>query len=97
MARIVNVRKLKCGLSSYLDVEQEGEEIVVRDRDTPIARIVPLTVRGGDDFEEAVLVASGVMTLPQEVQGTGVILENQCGECKSEARCQGRREERDED
>jgi prevent-host-death family protein len=38
----VNIAELKNRLSSYLNEVRAGDEIVVRDRDVPIARIVPL-------------------------------------------------------
>lgn len=36
-----NIATLKNGLSRYLKVVQTGEEVVVLDRSTPVARIVP--------------------------------------------------------
>lgn len=63
--KTANVSQLKSKLSSYLDAVQRGEEIIVRDRERPIARIIPLTMAGGEEFEESSLVAAGVITLPQ--------------------------------
>jgi antitoxin (DNA-binding transcriptional repressor) of toxin-antitoxin stability system len=61
----VNIAELKDQLSSFLHRVRAGEEFVVRDRNLPIARIVPL--RGEDmDSEELSLVASGQMTLPKK-------------------------------
>ena len=40
--RTVNIAELKNRLSAYLNQVKDGEEIVVRDRNVPIARIVPL-------------------------------------------------------
>ncbi|HEV2690836.1 MAG TPA: type II toxin-antitoxin system prevent-host-death family antitoxin [Bryobacteraceae bacterium] len=61
----VNVAELKNKLSSFLQRARAGEEIVIRDRNLPIAKIVPLA---GQDMEldEASLVASGQMTLPRK-------------------------------
>ena len=59
-----NVSELKSRLSSYLAAVQRGEEVIVRDRDRPIARLVPLTTPGNDSIEEAALVATGVLTPP---------------------------------
>ena len=61
----VNVAELKDKLSAYLHRVRAGEEIVIRDRNLPVAKIVPL---GTDemDLEEASLVASGQMTLPKK-------------------------------
>ena len=41
-----------------------GEEIIVRDRNRPIARLVPLAAPGGDEAEEQALVAAGILRLP---------------------------------
>ena len=40
--RTVNIAELKNRLSAYLNRFKNGEEIIVRDRDVPFARIVPL-------------------------------------------------------
>ena len=37
----VGVRELKANLSKYLALASEGEEVVVTDRNRPIARLVP--------------------------------------------------------
>ena len=59
----VNIAELKDQLSSFLQRVRAGEELVIRDRNLPIAKIVPL--HGGDP-EELSLVASGHMTLPAQ-------------------------------
>jgi prevent-host-death family protein len=63
--RTVNIAELKNQLSSFLYRVREGEELIVRDRNLPIAKIIPL---GSDDMdpEELSLVASGQMTLPKQ-------------------------------
>lgn len=40
--KTINVAELKAHLSQYLRRAQNGEHIVVRDRETPIAELVPL-------------------------------------------------------
>jgi len=59
-----NVSELKSRLSSYLADVQRGEEIIVRDRNRPVARLVPLAAPGGDEAEEQALVAAGILRLP---------------------------------
>jgi prevent-host-death family protein len=60
----VNIAELKNQLSLYLHRVRAGEELVIRDRSLPIAKIVPL--HGEDaDPEELSLVASGQMRLPK--------------------------------
>ncbi len=60
--RIVNIGELKNHLSAYLQYVRDGEEVVVRDRNVAVARILPIPATLSD--EEAQLVASGAMTLP---------------------------------
>ncbi len=63
--RSVNIAELKNQLSACLYRVRSGEELLIRDRNTPIAKIIPLQE---DDLEadELSLVASGQMTLPRK-------------------------------
>ncbi len=58
--RSTNIADLRNRLTQYLQEVRAGEEIVVRDRQRPIAKIVPFTV-DDEDADEAALVASGLM------------------------------------
>jgi prevent-host-death family protein len=62
--RSVNVAELKNSLSRYLTYAKQGEEIVVRDRNLPVAKLVPLSV-DETSKDELILVAAGKMRLPQ--------------------------------
>ena len=62
--RSTNIADLRNRLTQYLREVRAGEEIVVRDRHRPIAKIVPFTVDADDD--DAALVAAGLMR-----KGTG--------------------------
>ena len=57
--KCVNIAELKNRLSSYLNDVRTGEEILVRDRQTPIARILPIGHRAGDDDELRALAVQG--------------------------------------
>jgi antitoxin (DNA-binding transcriptional repressor) of toxin-antitoxin stability system len=61
--RTANVAQLRDRLTQYLREIRAGGEIIVRDRQRAIAKIVPLTVE--DDAEDAVLVAAGLMRKAQ--------------------------------
>ncbi len=63
--RSVNIGRLKNHLSRYLGEVRRGEEILIRDRNLPIAKIVPLTEVGDLGTEEVALVASGQMRAPK--------------------------------
>ncbi len=60
----VNVAELKNQLSKYLKQVRAGEEIVVRDRNLPIAKLVPYQ-HVDCSAEELALVAAGKLTLPE--------------------------------
>jgi prevent-host-death family protein len=61
--KMVNIADLKNHLSTYIQLVRDGEEVIIKDRNTPVARISPY---GGDatSEEERQLVASGAMKLP---------------------------------
>jgi antitoxin (DNA-binding transcriptional repressor) of toxin-antitoxin stability system len=59
----VNVAELKNKLSSYLQLVRKGEEIIVRDRDLPIARISPCKIETVSEADRR-LIASGLMKPP---------------------------------
>jgi prevent-host-death family protein len=62
--RSVNIAELKNRLSTYLAFARRGEEIVIRDRNLPVAKLVPFSAGDSSD-EEIVLVAAGKMRLPE--------------------------------
>jgi len=59
----VNVAALKNNLSAYLNEVRTGQEILVRDRQTPIARILPVARDAGDDEALRLLAARGEVRL----------------------------------
>lgn len=58
--RSANIAELRNRLTQYLREVRAGEEIIVRDRQRPIAKIVPFTVED-DDADDAALIAGGLM------------------------------------
>ena len=68
----VNVAELKNRLSHYLRMVKDGEEIVIRDRDMPIATITRIRVED-HEAEDLALIAEGKMT-PAKVKITGEYL-----------------------
>jgi prevent-host-death family protein len=69
--RSVNIAELKNRLSAYITYAKAGETIVIRDRNTPVAQLIPLAPSSqpmpdvADDIteEERELVAAGLMRL----------------------------------
>lgn len=58
--RSANIADLRNHLTQYLREVRAGEEILVRDRQRPIAKIVPFSV-DHDEAADAALVAGGLM------------------------------------
>jgi prevent-host-death family protein len=63
--RSVHVAELKNRLSRYLAEVREGEELIVCDRKTPVAKVVPLGTLGDLDADELTLVAAGLLRPPE--------------------------------
>src|SRR5918912_898449 len=57
LMRTVNIADLKNNLSAYLERVRKGEELLVKDRNRPIAKLVPLAVGEDLDSEELELAA----------------------------------------
>lgn len=61
--KTVNISDLKAKLSSHIKLVREGQEVIVCDRNEPVARIVPVNL---DDQSEQTkkLVARGILVPP---------------------------------
>jgi antitoxin (DNA-binding transcriptional repressor) of toxin-antitoxin stability system len=62
--RSVNIAKLKDRLSEYITVAKRGEEVIIREWNLPVAKLVPFQAEGATE-EELLLVAAGKMRLPK--------------------------------
>ena len=63
--KTVNIAELKNRLSLYLNEVRTGHEVVVRDRNVPIARIVPISQSDPDD-ELRALAGQGKIRLAED-------------------------------
>ncbi len=61
--KTVNIGELKAKLSAHLKTVREGEELLVLDRNTPVARIVPYREEDYSDQMKR-LIARGVIRPP---------------------------------
>jgi len=61
----VQIADLKNNLSAYLRKVRTGEEVIICDRKSPIAKIVPLGATDLD-LEEQELIAKGILRLPKK-------------------------------
>jgi prevent-host-death family protein len=59
--KAINIAELKNNLSLYLRKVRTGEEIVVRDRDIPVAKLIPW--HGEHDDELTTLASRGIIRL----------------------------------
>lgn len=59
--RTVNIGELKARLSAHIQFVKDGEEVIVCDRNQPVARIVPCRVEDYSEQERR-LIARGVLT-----------------------------------
>jgi prevent-host-death family protein len=64
VSRSVSIADLKNNLSAHLARVRAGEELLIRDRRTPIAKIVPLTATQDQSADELALAAEGLVRLP---------------------------------
>lgn len=64
--RTVNIADLKNNLSAHLERVRAGEELLVKDRNRPIAKLVPLASGEDLEAEELELAAAGVVRLPTQ-------------------------------
>ena len=60
--RNVNIAELKARLSAHIRRVRASEEVLVCDRNRPVARIVPFHLEGYSEQEQR-LIARGVLTL----------------------------------
>jgi prevent-host-death family protein len=61
--RSVNVATLKNQLSKYLTYAKAGEEVMIRDRNLPVAKLVPLSAEEANE-QDLRLAAEGKLKLP---------------------------------
>lgn len=61
--RMVNISDLKAQLSAHIQLVKDGEEVLVCDRNQPVARIVPCHLEDHSEQERR-LVARGVLSPP---------------------------------
>ena len=93
--RSVNIAELKNRLSRYLTFAKGGEEIIIRDRNLPVAKLVPFS---GDDAsgDELLLVAAGKMRLPRAPMKVDELLRIPTGKVTARSGTQALLDDREE-
>ena len=92
--KTVKISDLKAHLSAHIQLVKNGEEVLVCDRDKPVARIVPCRLTGHSQQEQR-LVARGVLTLPLKKRPASVSWPLPPGSVSDEIMEQVRQEERE--
>jgi prevent-host-death family protein len=92
--RTVNISDLKAQLSAHIQFVRDGEEVLVFDRNQPVARIVPCRMEGHSDRERR-LVARGILTLPLNKRSTSIAWPEPPGDISDDVMEQVWREERE--
>jgi antitoxin (DNA-binding transcriptional repressor) of toxin-antitoxin stability system len=92
--RTVNISDLKAKLSAHIQFVKDGEEVLVCERDQPVARIVPCRLADYSDKERR-LIARGVLTPPLRKRPASVSWPVPPGNISDEVMEQVRQEERE--
>jgi prevent-host-death family protein len=77
--RTAKISELKAKLSAHIQYVKNGEEVLILDRNTPVARLV--SVAPGNDYDERTrrLIAAGVLTPPKVPRPAGYKLPRPSG------------------
>jgi prevent-host-death family protein len=69
--RTAKISELKAKLSAHIGYVKNGEEVLIFDRNTPVARLVP--AEPVDDYDEQTrrLIAKGILTPPKRPRKPG--------------------------
>lgn len=69
--RTAKISELKAKLSAHIEYVKRGEEVLILDRNTPVARLV--SVGPLDDYDERTrqLIAKGILTPPKKPRVPG--------------------------
>jgi prevent-host-death family protein len=59
--RTAKISELKAKLSAHIQYVKNGEEVLILDRNTPVARLVPVSTVEDQDAQEHRLVAKGIL------------------------------------
>lgn len=92
--KTVNISDLKAKLSLHIQLVRDGEEVLVCDRNTPVARIVPVKL-DDQSGQERRLVTRGVLVPPLKKRPTSAAWPEPPGNVSDKIMNQVWRDERD--
>ena len=67
--RTAKISELKAKLSAHIEYVKHGEEVLILDRNTPVARLVPAAPMDDEDERTRRLIARGIMAPPKNQTG----------------------------
>jgi len=94
--RSVNVAELKNRLSKYLTFAKSGEEIIIRERNLPVAKLGPFYAEDASDLD-LLLVGAGKMRLPEAALDIDALLKIRTGKVAGSAAVQAVLDDREEE
>jgi prevent-host-death family protein len=71
--RTAKISELKAKLSAHIGYVKHGEEVLILDRNTPVARLVPAAPMDDDDERTRRLIAKGIMASPKKPRQPGEV------------------------
>jgi prevent-host-death family protein len=92
--RTVNISDLKAHLSAHIQFVRAGEDVLVCDRNHPVARIVPVQVEHGSAQQQR-LIARGILQPPLKKRPATASWPQPPGKIPDEVMEQAWREERE--
>ena len=92
--RTVNISDLKARLSAHIQMVRDGEEVLVCDRNQPVARMVPCHLDDRSEQERR-LVARGILSPPLKKRPVTAAWPEPPGNVSDEAMEQVWRDERE--
>jgi len=69
--RTAKISELKAKLSAHIQYVKNGEEVLIFDRNTPVARLVAVGPVEDEDARMLRLIAKGIVTPPKEPRVIG--------------------------
>ena len=69
--RTVKISELKAKLSAHIQFVKNGEEVLIFDRNTPVARLVAVGPVDEEDARMRRLIAKGIVTPPKMARPEG--------------------------
>jgi antitoxin (DNA-binding transcriptional repressor) of toxin-antitoxin stability system len=83
--RTAKIGELKAKLSAHIQYVKNGEEVLILNRNKPVARLVPAGVVEDEDTRRQRLIANGIVTPPKMLRPEGYKLPKPPGPMISDA------------